>query len=326
MAEFDFAIAGTDVFSALLAGLLARDHGKKIVRIGPVPSPQRLWRQVPLSLPLTASPVRWSIAEQASAETLSLVGAIGARDALRPVECGVVSDTVASAGALDHIAHLAAGSGHQLRRLKHGWAFRRVALIDRDAIDAKLAEWLRTLNVATLEGTEADAAATILADDAAILDRLPETARPEILHSPAMTSTLLATRQTGEAVQIFLDRGVTLLARPGGTSLALVSGEASVDARLASTLHGPFPVKRLATTHYRRLVMRDGAPLIGRPKGSKAIIIAGLGANAAFMAPAIARFLAGSASAEEKACLGAHDPSRPRDSLIDFMPSVELLP
>ena len=81
--------------------------------------------------------------------------------------------------------------------------------------------------------------------------------------------------------------------------LAIVSGEHDVDARLASTLPGPFPMKRLATTRYRRFVTADGAPLIGQV-GKTTFVVAGLGDTAPFFAPSIARLLAGTSRTRTK--------------------------
>ena len=81
-------------------------------------------------------------------------------------------------------------------------------------------------------------------------------------------------------------------------------------ARLSSCLAGTLPLQRGATTHYRRLVTADGAPLIGRLNPSRLVVIAGLGSIAAFLAPSIARLLAGVPTDEESAWFAAHDPAR----------------
>jgi len=49
---------------------------------------------------------------------------------------------------------------------------------------------------------------------------------------------------------------VTLSQRHDLSILALISGETDLAVRLGSTIPGPFPLRRLATTHYRRLVTR----------------------------------------------------------------------
>ena len=148
-----------------------------------------------------------------------------------------------------------------------------------------------------------------------------ETDRPSPLLAHAMTSTLLVSRPLPTPIRRFPDRGVTLLARPGNTVLALVSGDADVDARLASCLPGPFPTKRLATTRYRRLATRDGAPVIG--KVGKQFMVAGLGDASPFFAPALARLIAGVTEPDEKRWFAAHEPGKTRTAIADFVSPIE---
>lgn len=324
MAEVDFAIVGTDLFSGLLAGLLARDHGKTVVRIGRRPSAQRLWRSLPLALPIATRPGAWTIVRRGERETRNLLSGMGLPAAISMSEAALIGHTPATAAALDHLAHVAAGYGHQVRRLEGGWALRNVTMLDRDAIDARLTGWLEGVGVRQID-EPIDAGLTVLTEDAAIFEGLSEAQRPEVLVSESMTSTsIVAARPLPVRLQRFLDRGVTLLGQSGNTVLALISGERDVEARLASTLPGPFPMKRLATTRYRRFVTRDGAPLIGRIKGTKQVVVAGLGDCAPFLAPVVARFLAGTSEGSEKSWLLAHDPARPRTNVADFVAVAEM--
>jgi hypothetical protein len=322
MAEFDLAIAGTGLLPGLLAGALARDHGRKVVRIGRPMSPQRLPRGLNLALPLATRPESWRMLRRAEAETSTLLGSMGVAGGLARVEAQIVSDLAPTAAALDHLAHMALGHEHQVRRVPGGWSFRHVTMLDREAIELRLGEWLKAAGVATIDEGSVDAALTVLASDDAVLEGLDEDKRPAPLLSQAMTSTLLVSRAPAAPIRRFADRGVTLLDRPGNTVLAIVAGEQDVDARLASTLPGPFPVKRLATTRYRRVVMADGAPLIG--KVGKPFVIAGLGDTAAFFAPSLARLLAGVAKDDEKPWFGAHDPASNRRAVSDFAAAAEV--
>ena len=316
MAEFDVAIVGTSLLSGLLAGVLARDHGTKVVRIGRPLSAQRLPRGLNLALPLATRPESWRMLRQAEAETRTLLGSIGVPDSVGATEAEFVADLPDTFAALDHLAHMAVGYGHQVRRATTGWGFRRVTMLDPEPIEKRLGEWLLATGTASIEDGSVDATLTILADDDAIFDTLAEADRPAPLVSQAMTSTLLVSRPVPVPVRRFPDRGVTLLARPGNTVLAIVSGETDVDARLASTLPGPFPMKRLATTRYRRFTTRDGAPLIG--KVGQQLVIAGLGDTAPFFAPSIARLVAGTAQDDESRWFAAHDPARDRTGIADF--------
>lgn len=326
MTEFDIAIVGSSLFSGLLAGVLARDHGRKVVRIGRRPSSQRLPRRLELALPLATRPETWRLCRGAESETQTLLGSIGVPEALTVVESALIADLPASQVALDHIAHLAAGYHHQVRRIPNGWSFRRIAMLDREMIEARLDDWLKAAGVTAKDEGAADASLTVLSDDAAMFDWLPEAERPPTLISQAMMATLVVSRPLPVTAQRFIDRGVTLLNRPGNTVLALVSGEADAEARLASTLTGPFPMKRLATTRYRRFVTSDGAPIIGRLESQPHFVVSGLGDVAAFLVPAISRLIAGAARTDEASWFALHDPSQPRAAAAEFVADAEVAP
>jgi hypothetical protein len=321
MAEFDVAIVGTSLLSGLLAGVLARDHGKKVVRVGRQRSVQRLPRSLDLALPLATRPETWQLLRKAEAETGVLLGSMGIPDAVGVSEVEFISDLPQTAEALDHHAHMALGYGHQVRRTSSGWAFRRAVRLDAEAIERRLGEWLTAAGAATIDDGSVDATTTVLADDDAIFDAIAEADRPAPLLTQVMTSTLLVSRPLPTPIRRFADRGVTLVSRAGNTVLAIISGEAEVDARLASTLPGPFPMKRLATTRYRRLATRDGAPVIG--KVGKQLVIAGLADTAPFFAPVLARVVTGTTEPEEKRWFAAHDPSKDRSAIADVMVSAE---
>ena len=321
MAEFDVAIVGTSLLSGLVAGVLARDHGRKVVRIGRPLSAQRLPRSLHLALPLAVRPESWRMLRDAEADARVLLGSVGVPDSVMSTEAELVADLPDSAAALDHLAHMAVGYGHQVRRAATGWGLRRVAMLDPAPIERRLGEWLLATGAASIDEGSVDAALTVLADDDAIFDTFAEADRPNPLVSQAMTSTLLVARSLPPQIRRFVDRGVTLLPRPGNTVLAIVSGEEDVDARLASTLPGPYPMKRLATTRYRRFTTSDGAPLMGRI--GKLFVIAGLGDAAPFFAPSLARLIAGAGETDEKRWFAAHEPGKDRAAIADFVSPLE---
>ncbi|MEO7221284.1 MAG: hypothetical protein ABIY37_02330, partial [Devosia sp.] len=92
MAEFDIAIVGTNLFSGLVAGILARDQGKRVVRIGRPHSPQRLPRSLNLALPLATRPETWRMLRRTEAETRTLLGSIGVAESVATTEMEVVAD------------------------------------------------------------------------------------------------------------------------------------------------------------------------------------------------------------------------------------------
>ena len=171
-----------------------------------------------------------------------------------------------------------------------------------------------------IDGEIAEAGQIILADDSAIRAHLSREQRPALLQSQSMTATLTApTRRLPAPITRFADRGVTLAQRPDGAVLALISGDTEVEMRLASTLPGPFPLPRRASSRFRRLISTDGAPVVGPLSPSRLLVIAGLGDAGAFLAPPLARFLAGKASDAERAYFAAHAPNARRAAVSDFV-------
>lgn len=320
MPSIDFAIYGSGVLSGLLAGLLARDHGGSVVRIGRRPSVQRLPRMMNIALPISGHPESWQMLRRSEAETYAVLASIGASDACTTSELSIHADRERTLAALDHAAHLAHAFGHEVRRVHNGWAIRHAGLLHADRLEDKIATWLDTLQVPSMDDADVEASTVVLADDDAVLEGIAEIDRPTDLVPQSMMATLIASpRPLPTPIQQFPDRGITLASRPGSTVLALVSGEDAPESRLGATLSGPFPMKRLATTRFRRLTTIDGAPLIGRLKPSRAFVIAGLGDAAAFMAPALARSLAGRSSEDEKRWFAAHAPSRPREPVMEIV-------
>src|SRR5262249_55030688 len=101
----------------------------------------------------------------------------------------------------------------------------------------------------------------ILADDAAILTHLPEAARPSSLRVLDMTAPPPAQAPRLPApIRRSPDRGVTMVQRKDLSVLGFITGPNDVEVRLASTLNGPFPLARIGTSRFRRLVPADGVP------------------------------------------------------------------
>jgi len=135
-----------------------------------------------------------------------------------------------------------------------------------------------------------------------------------------MTATLTTeARRLPAPVMRYLDRGVTLSQRHDLSILALISGETDLAVRLGSTIPGPFPLRRLATTTIAALVTSDGAPLLGRLKRRNC---SSSPASATPASSSHRRSLACSrqTAADEKPWFSAHDPSRPsREAVAEFV-------
>jgi hypothetical protein len=315
---YDFAVFGASPLAALLCGLLAHRHGKLVLRVADPAPRQRLPRGIDIALPLATRPASWRLLGHAAAETEALLGQIDGQDRFDRTDVTFVADLPETATALAHLTHIAAAYGVN----GHDGLFRGVPRllgeVDLTFSDVQTVEAGRVAlrpggagAELMLDGEKLAVGQLVLADDAAILNLVPEAERP-LLQAEATMATLTApAKRLAAPVMRYLDRGVTLMQKPDLSVLALVSGQADADARLASCLAGPFPLQRRATAHYHRLVTIDGAPLIGRLASSGLIVIAGLGDSAGFFAPPLARLLTGGPIDEEDAWFAAHDPARP---------------
>lgn len=342
--EFDLAIFGSTPLASLLAGLLAAQHGQRVALVGAPHSSHRLPLGVPyLPQPLTR-PDTWDLLKSAEVETRLRLAAIGAAESLVNGTVVQAADSDSSTAALEHARHLALA--HDIAMVRERAKspvpalFRSPGTILNEAtLQPVLGTWLKGLNVvrlpfdtkltvqrSTVTLTAVDrqvvAKRAILADDDAILTRLGADERPDILRIVDVQTTVTAATTPLRALLIdYPDRGVTLAQRETRI-FARIRGFEHADARLASCLGDRLPLRRVATRRFRALDTTDGAPLVGQLKSPRLFVIAGLGDAAPFLAPVLARLIAGTPSPEERAYFAARDAARAgaRSGVSDLMP------
>ena len=330
MAEpaYDIAICGATPFAGLVAGLMASAHGKRVCLIGDPWSPYRLARGFELSVMPSARPETWAMLKRGGAETLKLLGSIG-RGLYERVDPLFVAETPAAAEYLSHMRWLALGFGFAAERavdrtITAGGAICRIrdaAMLINGKTEPAVEAWLVQTGVRRLgadtsvvprrdggfslrfAGPPIDVPIVVLADDEAIVTRLLPTDRHRLLAVAPRVSLATEPSQKPLAAPCisWLDRGLTVHQRGGkGAVTAIAAGEADAALpRIGASLPGVGPVGRAAQSRFLGIGTLDGAPLIGRMGKSRLTTIAGLGSSAAFLAPIVARYLAGAASADE---------------------------
>ncbi|MEP7240827.1 MAG: hypothetical protein ABI697_08085 [Devosia sp.] len=342
MAEprFDVAIVGSGPLSLLLAAELVRIHGKRVARIGNVPSLQRLPRQVSICLPLATRPSTWRLVDTGLAEAREVLPGDGSEPLLAATEVLVTADLAASRTGLDHMAHMALGHGLKARARDTGWLFSRVPVLRDQALyeahgmagaasavtypatDVRLeiADGSATLSAGD---TQIDAGLIVLVDDAALIELLPTELWPEPLRLQSITSTLTApTSPIAAPVVHAFDRGVTLVRRDGNAVLAIIAGDADLETRLGSMFAGPFPIRRMATSRSHRVASLDGAPVVGPLAAGRIFIAAGLGSAAPFFGGPLARAITGTSGDAETAWFTAHAPGSDRTQVAELSTRV----
>jgi len=334
---FDHLIIGSTPLAGLVAGLLAREHGKRVCLLAEPFSAFGLERRFELSIDLVSRPETLILLKRLAAETLKLIAGIG-RNLTDRVDPLFVAETRASIAALGHFQHLAqaldiaaersadrtisAGSILRLRG-QHLIAHARFA----PALDAWLAaaEVRRLDPVATeitlrkdgtarivANGIEVEAAQVLLADDEAVQAHLsPDAWDRAIVRVPAAALLLQPAKPAPHPISVWLDRGLALRQEPKGPLAALATGPRdTAEARLASAATKSLPLRRAGEARFDALATSDGAPMLAPGRGTKVMHLAGFGRSAAFYAPALARQLAGVASADEAAWFAARGATR----------------
>jgi hypothetical protein len=170
-------------------------------------------------------------------------------------------------------------------------------------------------------GGEAEHA--ILADDSAILAEVSETQRDRLLVVQPALALLTAPSRKPQPVFIdYPDRGLTLQQRGPGGVAALVTGDpATAHPRLGASIDPAEPLARAGEMQFTTFGALDGAPLLGTLRASKANLVAGFGLTGAFLAPAIARAIAGQSTGEEAGWFAARGSARPaRLTAAEYVP------
>ncbi len=335
--SYDHLVLGSTPLAGMLAGLLATAHGKRVCLVGEPFSPFRLQRSIDLSVAPITRPETLILLKRVAAETGKLVGGWG-KGLMSRVDSLFVAETPDSIAALGHFRHLAAALGYAVepvadRSVAEGVILRvrDVQMLGHGRVEPALEEWLARHEVRRLDpaetqislrkdgvarftsaGQAVEAEQVILCSDDAILRHLPEEARDRSLEVVPGSAILLEGGKPLSAPAMgFLDRGV-MLAQDGKISIsAIVSGDpATARARLGSATARAGVLRLAGEAMAPAIRTSDGAPFIGAARGIKATIIAGLGPTAAFLAPAIARHIAGKSSEDEARWFAARGPTR----------------
>lgn len=353
-ADSDFVIFGATPLARLIAGLLAERHGRRVALVGTSPSVHRLARGVDLSSTLLTRPETWALLARVGPESGKLVRRIAGRAALARVDPLFLATGEAGRAALGHVLHMATGFGRDAERVPggvlgeghEGLVLRDALLIERARAETGFMRWLEALGVpvldparlktvrfseggVTLEGPDGATAApvAILADDEAIAATLPPAVLGPALVPLPFTSLLTEpTRPLPARVVIGADSGVMLVQSRARAVSAIAPGPTSravpeIGALLARHAH----MRRAGQIGFPGFASADGGPLAGRPRARMPIVLSGFGPVGAFLAPALARWLAGDADPEEAAWFEARGFGRPlADSPVaEFAPSLE---
>ncbi len=324
--HIDFAVLGASPQARLIAGLLASAHGKSVLYQGESQSGYRLPRSLDLSVAPITRPESWALLAKLVPETHKLLNRIGARAAVSLIDPIFHAGTPAGVEAIGHVRHMAQGFGfaaehvrsHLLPSGQQGMVVRDALLLHRASLEPVLDRWLETLGavrapmdapfvlkpdgsaVVLVEDEGCEVGQTVLVDAGAIMTHMPADAWAPVIVSRTASTILAAAGKTLVAsVMLQIDTGLVLSRQARTGLVALGPGTIEqVSHALAATLGGE-RLRQAGQSSYRHIRSADGAPVVGRIGGTGPDIVAGFWLNGAFFAPALARWLAGVASAEE---------------------------
>ncbi|HWU18240.1 MAG TPA: FAD-dependent oxidoreductase [Devosia sp.] len=352
----DFAILGATPQARLIAGLLAGVHGKSVAFVGESQSGFRLPRALDLSIAPLTRPESWALLQAGRQDVQKLMTRISGRKSWTRLDPMLFADSAEGQQALAHIRHMASGFGlaaerprpDAMARGRDGILFRDATLIDRAVAEPALDRWMGQQGVrlcapesnvtihddgsGEIRGDRGNISAVqcVLADDTALLSHLPAERWPHLLVQAHGTTIL--TEPTGRIaapVMQEIDSGLTLWQRPEGGVVAFGPGRMDRVLEAANALlGGARALHRAGQSQYGIVTTRDGAPALGRIDGSGCDVLAGFGLTGIFLAPAIARWLAGVAAPQEDHWFSARLVNRSATPSVvaDYFPAVEALP
>ncbi len=330
--RIDFAVLGSTPQARLIAGLLANVHKKRVIYQGESQSGYRLPRGIDLSVAPFTRPQSWALLQKLVPETQRLVARMGGRSAMSHVDPIFFAEAPAGTEALGHISHMAQAykfaaervPSHVLGANRHGVVFRDALLLHRPSLEPVVDKWLQASGVVRLEAEtplviKPDGGAvvvegdrgfeigqTVLADDEAITTHLSAEIWPGLLSAHMASSVLTeAAKKLPGPLLYQLDSGLMLSQQARAGLVALGPGTIEqVSGVLGQVLSGE-RTRQTGQATYQRIQAADHAPVVGRVGGTGPDVVAGFGSTAAFWAPAIARWLAGLANADEASWFGA---------------------
>jgi len=334
---YDHLIIGSTALAGLVAGLLRREHGKRVCLVAEPYSPFGLERRFDVSMDLVTRPETLKLLSRLSGETIKLINSLG-KNLVQPASPLFIAETRASADALGHFMYLIRALDLPFdrvvdRNISAGSMVRvnGQSLIAHHRFAPALEAWLDSAEVRrldpddtgitirkdgtariTAEGREVEAANVVLADDAAVLAHLSEDAWDRAVIRATSTAMLLQPAKLApNPLAVWIDRGVVLRQEPKASLGAIVSGARdTAEARLASAAGKSLPLRRAGEARFESLATSDGAPIMALAPRIKVTHLVGFGLAGAFYAPAVARQLAGRATEEEVAWFAARGATR----------------
>lgn len=345
MTEVDIAIVGSDQASALLAGVLARNHRLRVLLVQHLAAPSRLPRNFYMSFATATRPETFAFVARQTSEAQRLLNGIAGRQVLLNVSPLCVAFRQADTEALAHMFHMSPYFGLEMERVEgdaknahSAYRVRGVQWVRPRLLWPALSKWVTDAGVTVVDAsdgkiaTHRNGSAHIEAGeqqfDATQLALTDGSALLKYGHKGDIRQNFI--RQWGSALltepaemrdSVVLQPGTGFCAwRQANGTLGIVASVAAghIGNLARKNLNAKAPLRRAGQAEFMHLVPADGAPVVGKMSRSEVVVVNGFGQNTLHLVPAIARYLRNQASDVENAYFEPRGPHPDRKNVADF--------
>lgn len=331
--NFDVGVVGTSLGSALMAGLLARDHKQKTCLFLNQSAQHQLSREIGLSFNCAARPETWTMQNQAVAEALPILTKIGGANALKKTSGLLVCQNEYTADFLSHMYHYLHAIDYEIERLAHdeytnctaAYEVGNLRLVRPSIVWPALINWLNVVGVSVfdwqglrvgakkkgnfrvnLDQQKIDLGQLVLADEESIL-AFGGNVETEPLFEKRMYCTVLTQplEKGRNPLIINPEHEFCARARPDGAFEVICEGSfGQLERQFSKNIlaNGILLEKKILLAGraiFPSIRTADGAPFAGFLNRSNVWGCAGFGQMSLFFAPMLARLICSESSANE---------------------------
>jgi len=343
----EFAVLGSTPMAAVLAGALAKLHGRKVSWVGRFAHPLRPQRGFDMSVSPLTRPETWQLLRECTPEFTALVDGMEVTERVDPL---FVARQHHGVELISHMHNIAAGFGYSIERQAISDEY-SLAVQFRDAVRvlrrpfAQLAQnWLTECGVHVVPTNDVSiqqkksgvlhlkgigetivAQQVVLADDDAIfLHAKPQQIASYFSTVPTLGYLIEPVGEMKSSVVHDVESGLTIYQRKNG-ALDCVAPDLSqnIESRICSHVDRGNSVRLAGKTNFEVLRSKDGAAFVGEIGSAKPVLLGGFGATGLFQTPAIARLLTGNGTDFEKSYFEARRIAKNLDvrtNIAEFLP------
>jgi len=325
----DFAVVGSCLKAGIIAGLLAKEHKKRVCLIINHARQYQLARTFELSFDCATRPETWEMFFALEPESTKLISAIGGKRSLLRINPTIICQTKASHDALAHMYHLARGHGYEMERLGNSQALAAQAMfrlfgprvVRHDIFWPAMLSWLENCGVQIIEpantrfwfhrsGTariingpsKIEAGRVVLADEEAVLQH-GGAQDIERFFITCKATSLLSAPLASLSDQLIMSpehRFAALGHKNGRMEFSALIGPEQMPALIHANIAVKNDIIRSGQTTFDTVATRNGAPMAGKLGRSNFWVLSGFGHCGVYFAPALARLLVDKSSRSEK--------------------------